>query len=238
MDYKHIYRISFVYVTFYFVVFMLMATVGHEQPFNVLIKDVLLNAYRPHSNIILLNTWYQDLNLTVTFLILWGSACASICFHIIFSKLKKERSCFYQGVLSASLFLFMYFSIIQTISIGTYIKVKNIVLAQRTVDEKKQIFFQEGALLAEDIHLRLPGSYQAEMLTDMNVLKDPGMYLHRATAYLLYPIDIRNIHSGPTEVLVMFKKKNAADFVPEDYEIIKFVDENNLIAVKKGLLTR
>ncbi len=72
----------------------------------------------------------------------------------------------------------------------------------------------------------------AEFVTDMDISHDPGMLEHRSLAFFLYPVDIRNIYDANRDAWIAYQKKNAAETVPEGYQIIYQYDERNLIAVK------
>lgn len=79
---------------------------------------------------------------------------------------------------------------------------------------------------------KLPGRYNAELITDIDTSKDPGMFTHRALAYYLYPIDIRNIRKGPQNCLIGFKKRDAATHIPQGYEIIGSTNKDNILAIR------
>ena len=76
----------------------------------------------------------------------------------------------------------------------------------------------------------ISGKQQADFITDINTQIDPGMYRQRLLAYLLYPIDIRDLRQGEKEYLIFFGKENASAHVPKDYIVLNQWDPKSLIA--------
>ena len=85
---------------------------------------------------------------------------------------------------------------------------------------------------AQFCKIRLPGQHNAELITDLDTSQDPGMFLHRALAYYLYPIDIRDIRERDKELLIAFEKKNVIHNVPQGYHLIGAWDNDNIVAIR------
>jgi hypothetical protein len=80
----------------------------------------------------------------------------------------------------------------------------------------------------------LPGAQSAAFATDMDISRDPGMFYHRAFAYYLYPVDIRNIRGLETDYLIVLHTGENALQVPPNYQILGSVDGECFVATKQG----
>jgi len=100
---------------------------------------------------------------------------------------------------------------------------------------ERQLILNYGKVyqFARHARLLLKDHPSAQLITDMDITTDPGMYIRNFLAYHLYPVDMRNIRGEPVDNLIIFRKKNALQSVPEDFEILEQIDEENIIAVKK-----
>ena len=105
--------------------------------------------------------------------------------------------------------------------------------AAKPIDEKYYGILKTVHDYAVFCRRNLPGKHSAQFISDLDVSKDPGMSTHRAVAYYLYPIDIRNIRQEPKDSLVVFKKNNPVQSVPDDFRVIGMFGETNLLAVKQ-----
>jgi hypothetical protein len=81
----------------------------------------------------------------------------------------------------------------------------------------------------------LSGKHSADFISDMDVSRDPGMYVHRALVYFLYPIDIRNIRRKPADSLIIFEKNNPIQSVPDGFKIVGFFNGRNVFAIKQEI---
>jgi hypothetical protein len=101
--------------------------------------------------------------------------------------------------------------------------------------EQKGIeFYGPPFQFAAECRRLLPGAHIGLLLTDMDITIDPGMLTQRILAYFLYPIDIRGIHAGTPDCLILYNKKNAAKNIPPGYVLLKKIDDDKLIAVKEN----
>ena len=78
----------------------------------------------------------------------------------------------------------------------------------------------------------LPGKHSAKFISDMDISREPGMFMHRAIAYYLYPIDIRNIRQEPDDSLVIINKNNPAQSIPDNFRILGTVNQKHFLAIK------
>ncbi len=110
------------------------------------------------------------------------------------------------------------------------------VFHERSKEERKLIIFGDIYTFAKYCQKLLPGYHRSELITDLDTSRDPGMYMHRALAYHLYPIDIRSVHADePMDSVVIYHKKGARDFVPDGFAIKGIFNEYNILAVKKDM---
>lgn len=72
----------------------------------------------------------------------------------------------------------------------------------------------------------------AELSTDLDLSRDPGMIMHRCLAFYLYPVDLRHVRAQEADTWIAFEKANAREHVPDGFKIIAELDSANLIAIK------
>lgn len=109
-------------------------------------------------------------------------------------------------------------------------------LNQKTLAQKNELLFGKTYTFARFCLQNRPGYHKADLVTDLDLSRDPGMYMHRALSYHLYPIDIRGVHGqDPVDTAVFFYKKQAAENRPGDFPDAAVFDEDSLIAAKGGL---
>ncbi|MFP4472907.1 MAG: hypothetical protein ACLFPX_03430 [Candidatus Omnitrophota bacterium] len=49
----------------------------------------------------------------------------------------------------------------------------------------------------------------AQLVTDLDLSRDPGMYIQRSLAYTFYPLDLRGVRGGHPEYDVFFMSRKA-----------------------------
>ncbi len=79
---------------------------------------------------------------------------------------------------------------------------------------------------------KLPGKHSCQLITDLDISHDPGMFFHRTLAYHLYPIDIRDIHRSPADCAIVFIAQDPRSRVPEGYDVVGSWGEKGLLAIK------
>lgn len=139
------------------------------------------------------------------------------------------------GIQTLILTSFLFFGIATTFKMMRFIQ---IVGWEHNDFHNKSLFEKYEALnlsypyaFVQFCQKNLKGYHRAGLITDLDLTKDPGMYLHRFLAYHLYPIDIRGVHRQKSEdVLIVFDKKNAAQSLPAGYQMIKQFNLYCLIA--------
>lgn len=77
-----------------------------------------------------------------------------------------------------------------------------------------------------------PGKHSCQLITDLDMSRDPGMFFHRTLAYHLYPIDIRDIRRSPADCAIVFIAENPLSRVPKGYDVIGSWGKKNLLAIK------
>ena len=163
-----------------------------------------------------------------------------IMIFVAYLLFRKRRGRPGTGEIAGALILnaFTAFSVItvfQTVAQVDYLKSCSKIIGKGTTAEKDREIFgtpYRYAVLCRDL---LPGEHTGRLVTDMDTGRDPGMFDSRILAYFLYPIDIRKIRGDkPADVLLIYEKKDADKYVPDDYRIIESFDPGYLLAVKKS----
>lgn len=101
----------------------------------------------------------------------------------------------------------------------------------KTIEERRSPLLRKISLFAQYCQERLPGQHNARFLSDLDLSNDPGMFIHRALAYYLYPIDIRDIRKGDKDSLIIHKA-NAVQHIPEGYTLVGQWNEYAAVAIK------
>ncbi len=86
--------------------------------------------------------------------------------------------------------------------------------------------------MAEFCKQLLPGPHKADFVTDMDMDHGPNMLLHRSLAFHLYPIDIRDVRQQRSDSWIAFNKANARAHIPEGFELLGALNDENVIAVR------
>lgn len=130
--------------------------------------------------------------------------------------------------------VYVLMTLCQTVSLYRYFAADIRQFYGRPVEDRCRYLYGHIYLYARACRQVLPGKHTAELVTDMDMSRDPGMFSHRALAYFLYPIDIRGIRGEPPDCLVIFRKQDARSHVPPGYEVVLPYDGQSLLAVKKA----
>jgi hypothetical protein len=196
----------------------------------------LLTFYKPHFNSVYsgrVGAWPVNVFYYLGIIVSW------LTLYVFRQKLfaankPSGRKIFFLAVLVA----YFWLGLFQTIGL-TRDWWKNISFVyNKTWEQRNEMIYGDIYPFAKVCREVAPGRHTAEFITDLDTSRDPGMVMHRALAYFLYPIDMRGVRPGPTDCLVIFAKKNAASCVPPDFRIlVKFGDEH-IFAVRKESLTK
>lgn len=144
-------------------------------------------------------------------------------------ELTSQQSMFF--VLCILLF---FVSMVQLNNFYYYYDFEKRMYGGKSIEEKKaQIYYGLPYNYSVFCHQYIPGYKNAQLITDLDINQDPGMFIHRLLAYYLYPIDIRKIRQNEPDYLLFFMKENAKDFVPDNFQIIAELSKKSLIAKRK-----
>ena len=205
----------------------------YDTNLSSLSREFLTAFYRPDYN----NTYFGEIaGINVVVYIYGAILLSTITIHILRARIFRARP---------------WIPLLSILQLATSIMLGLIVLFQIT----NQIFrfaFEHRTYAAQPLEERfpgnlktiyefasfcrdtLPGEHSARFLSKMDISRDPGMFLQRALAYYLYPIDIRNIRGDSEDSLVIWGMLNPEQSVPDDFKIIGVFDTTSLLAVKKG----
>ncbi len=173
----------------------------------------------------------------VYFYLLLGAGFITIGFLRI--KLKWEHIPLCRFLFTAALAVYFLLISFQSLNQLKVFAVEWQAFAGKTLAQKNQAILGKTYKFAQLCRQAWPGYHRAELITDLDMSRDPGMYMHRALSYHLYPLDIRGLHGpGSPDALIIFFKKNAGDYVPEDFEAVGTLDSENIFAVRKGLIQK
>jgi hypothetical protein len=152
----------------------------------------------------------------------------------LFSKHIKDVS-LPSIVLHCAVITFSVLTIFQAAGLFKNYLIDYQIFANKSLDQKNQIIESNHSYaFAQFCHTILPGRHTAKLVTDLDLSRDPGMFIYRQFAYYLYPIDNRNIRNEPVDTLIIFIKNNARKNIPDNFQIIGTFNKNNLIAIKKA----
>lgn len=234
--------VKYVFVILSWTVVLFLA-MSHQSPLGIqgLIAQFLNGFYIPHHNFCPVGKiagW--NIMLCVYTLIFLSAATLVILKIPVYCRNKiiswKSRDDFQLAPTIKhlmSLFLVLVIAF-QTMNQAIYFIALHQKYHGKTIEKKRQPLLKEISRCAQYYQEKLPGRHNAQFLSDLDISKDPGMFIHRALAYYLYPIDIRGIREGPKDSLIIFYKKEAGQHIPEGYKLIEQINEYNAVAIKSG----
>jgi len=195
-------------------------------------KELTDSLFIPHANSFRLGTVaginvyaYLYLSLLLSFLLL------TYCQKKRFIKTNSKTILF-----NISMTLFVVTLIFQTIGQAKVFSKEFKTFHNKSLTERNAAFLGNDYLFLKLCRDRFQGYHRAELVTDMDMTRDPGMYLHRMISYHLYPIDLRVRKDVPIDAIIAFHKKNARESVPQNFRVLVFGDQENLLAVREDLL--
>ena len=163
--------------------------------------------------------------LYITFLIVSTLA-------ILSGKKKSFQAVFFK----TGIIIFVLAVFLQTIGQSQIFRMEFETLHNKSLSERNAILLDDKYLFIKQCRDSFPGYHRAQLITDMDITKEPGMYNHRAISYHLYPVDIRFRKDAPVEAIVAFRKNHARESIPDNFRVLIFWDDNNIFAVRKDLL--
>jgi len=193
-------------------------------PSKTLLSRLTTNSYQPHYNSFPNNNHFIYLIILLSIIIVY---------MLKISVWRRQQALtlpsLLSGVLTGALLITMT---LQTIG-QTYYFIREFqsIGGKRTVDRYPGAL-KEIVDFAGFCKQRLPGIHSCELISDLDMSRDPGMFLHRTLAYHLYPIDIRDIRSVPSDCVIVFAAANALSRVPEGYGVVGIWGPKNLLAIK------
>lgn len=123
-------------------------------------------------------------------------------------------------LLNVTFSVFCIILVLQTINQIKHFAYEQKKYASKSIAEKLpkplNAYFNSGAYFREI----LPGKHSTEFISDLDLSKDPGMFLFRAVAYYFYPIDTRNIRQEPKDTAIIIEKTNPLQSIPDGFEIV------------------
>ena len=186
----------------------------------------MLEFYYPNHNIFGLGRIHHVSVYIFFYLLVIAAILVMLLINLVISK--KFSSSF------VGLMAFVVFGVVlvfQTINQGFYISYEMKRFAGKTTSEKKSKLFGYSYYFAVFCRQHLKGRYQGKLITDFDVMQTLEPYI---LAYHLYPVvDLLLVKDHPKNCLIFFNKRNAGQYVPENYKILAVFDENSLVAVKK-----
>lgn len=211
------------------IVLFASALLLRKTPYDLLTKIYAI-PYMPHVNIFFAPL-VDGVNLYVFF---YAILYCSLLLTIGVRFLHKER---FDRMAIASFSVLILYGLITALLTKQWAAdtLRNIkTFSGKTTEEKNAALRHNHIFIfAQFCRSRLPEKGAARIVTDLDLTRDPGMFYQRRLAYYLYPIDMRNVRQEEPEIMIIFAKHNAKASVPEDFEILASLDEENLVAVKK-----
>ena len=214
-------------------VFFLLTIIYQLDP-AVLGKRLLSIFYRPHYN----NCLFEDIgDFHVAHLIYFIIVLSSLSVH--FFRLKRANpespTDLMHTLKQVACAAFCIVLALQTINQAIILKIEHKHYASKPPEKRYHSsvkpLYDSGTFFKKIF----PGPHSAKLISDMNIKKDPGMFLYSAFSYYLYPIDIRGVRQEPYDSAIVIKKKDPLDSIPKDFRVIGVVDEKYFLAVKRNL---
>lgn len=123
--------------------------------------------------------------------------------------------------------------ILQTFNQAIYLAHEYKTYADKPVSERCPGWLASAHTSGAFFRKILPEARSAQFISDLDITQEFGMILYGATAYHLYPIDIRNIRQEPSDTIIVTEKKKPLESIPGNYKIIGNINARHFLAVKK-----
>lgn len=195
------------------------------------------NLYFPNHNLCGMGQIADENTLILFCQFLLLTILTTVVCHIFFFNAKSSQKLILssQIVTMVSMIGFVLFATTQQIHRYEYFRNEETCFRAKTLDEKSLLLFGEIYEFSKACQKILPGRHQGELMTDLDLSKDPYMAWSRLLAYHLYPqVSLRLKNQSPKDCLILFYKKDALKYIPEDYKVLIASKDNNFILAIKN----
>ena len=221
--------ILFLTAIFSFSILFIYLAYKHHINYSDLFAELLLLFYLPHHN----NCYSGIIFHTPLYLIIYIGLLLFLILIQLCSSCKILKGSTKNMIITGLFFYFFIIISFQTTNQFFYFAKdiknnQNKNLPNRLAKPERTIYF-----FAESVKHTLPQKSSAELITDMDINKEPGMYYHRLLSYYLYPVDIRRIRKQPLDYLILFEKNDAPQHVLRNYKTLVQLSPTSLIAQKE-----
>ncbi len=162
--------------------------------------------YRPHANIFYSAPIFGIHTYSYLYVILAAGVLIvkflSDMFLEFFGKVSISRI-----ILNVSVALFICVMALQITAHFSYFQREWRLFDGKTIEQKNAIISGEVYSFANFCKKHIEQDASVELVTDLDLSRDPGMLNHRQLAYYLYPIDLRGIRKKENKYQILFNKK-------------------------------
>jgi hypothetical protein len=214
----------------------------HQMPFNAFLAEAWRCFYYPQYNLCYLGPLAGvNVHIHAAFVIVSASIALIVLRRFLPAAERMAPS------IMASLVVLVLLGAVQSIQFMRLFALNHELFAGKTLEQKHAFMFgdlYEFPLFCKE---QLPGSHQAELVTGMDQLSTAGLHDQFVLMYYLYPIRIpynprQTFETGvlpqapaPSDSVILFRKNDAAQHIPDGFTIAGVWDDRNAVAVKKGL---
>jgi len=228
---KHILLINGIVLFSWIFVTIFLGVVLKVSPL-LLAKTFIEKGYSLHHNLIRPPFAYSiSFNLYIYCIFLFSIFISILIYKFVAKNLKISPQ---QVMFYVSCILFVIVTLNQLFNFHFYYKFERNLFSGKSLQEKNlRLNYGLAYTYSSFCHHYIKGYQNAQLITDVNINKDPGMLDHRMIAYYLYPIDIRNVRKKQPDYILFYMKNEAREHVPDEFEIIAEINDENLIAKRK-----
>lgn len=204
--------------------------------FASIISQLLTSFYMPGYNLIPAGYIYEVNVMELTYLVIVTTILNLYLINLLilkFNKRSKPSKIYIEDIKKLIVISLITIIFLQTnnqinYSVKEFNKSKNLPFRSH-----RPQFFTNADDIAQLCKNVLPGKHNAYFKTDIDLSTDPGMLFHRALAYYLYPIDIRNTRKDTKDSLIVFQKHNPKSELTDDWQLLTIIDNKSLLAIRK-----
>ena len=225
------------FVTFGLIVFLCGLSLSLKLPFFALLAQIKESYFFPFVNSAIVG----DINGVSFHIYVCGAIglFSLLAIFIRFISVYRQRRPFSfkdhsQLIPQITCIVLIWLVILQTINRVQLFR-KELKLFGGQSIEAKQSFIHLPYEFANYSVGQLSGRHRCGFITDMDITRDPDMPRYRQLAYFLFPtIDIRDVYKDRPIDCMVISRKNAAQHIPEGFEIKGVFNPSNILAVKKN----